>query len=469
MTAVYLITIVCCSVLALATLSLLAYLYVSLLRRNRLFAAAIVIALALHVVVGGACWLFRGTVATERPDTVVHIAPLAAPLPDKLPTPPKLTLPKLPVLPQGHMDGDRHARTNPFGHHPQNHAPGDPNAGPAMKTGPSAPPPVKVLLRPSSTPEDAIPQDNSNPDVLNPSFLRTVIGPGGCKGKPGDDGGYENGTGNGPFKAGIEIGKRDGRVYFVRLKHGGGAWNAHAEGTRRLLAFLNTYFPCESESWPMTAAELRDRYLDKGMQPCFLYLYCDDSFSLSATEVKVLRAYMAKGGFLFLDSRPDPAIKELVTGELAKILPGARLVAIPKNHPINSFLFRLTSPGVGLNVIERTNYGIMQDNRVVVFYTPGNFTQLYASFPPAGDEYVTAQYQMGANVMLYAIRRGDATNVPREHGANAEISNQTVNRLLDGGNVPSPAPSLDAPRKPVKITPDGGGSGQPEDINLRDE
>jgi hypothetical protein len=467
MMAVYLlITVACGSLLALAILGLLVYLFVSLLRKNRLFAATIVIAFGLHVLVGVGCWLASVRPGANLGPAIIHVAPMPPPAPEKLPHLIIPTLPRLPELAVGRKDGDKQSNKNPLGENPHERLPGAPNQGGMMPKNPATDKPVEPpLVIPTGIPDDAAYFVENYDQNFGRGEVTGMHGR-GRSGKNGKNGGVDDGDPRGEWKRGVP-GTRDGRVYFIRLKHGSGAWNAHAEGTRRLLAYLNAYVPCESDTWPMTAAELDSRYLRKGLQPSFLYLYCDDTFTLNPREVRVLRAYLDDGGFLFLDSRPDPAIKELVASELSQILPGSRLTAIPRSHPINTFLFRLSSPGVGLNVIDQANYGISQSNRLNVFYTMGNFAQLYATFPPTGDDYVTAQYQMGANVMLYGIRSGDPTDITRREGARADVTNQAVNRLL---GVKAPAAHADTPLKPIyNITPDTPTANEPDEILLTEE
>lgn len=314
--------------------------------------------------------------------------------------------------------------------------------------------------------------DSGGEVVANPDDKGDIFGPGDSldvsdianigKGGGGDDWGVEDGDPNGGIPLGFPNGKIGGRVYFVRLKHGSGAWNAYDEGTRRLLSYVDkNSFPCQSETWPMTANELRKRYMSKGVQPTFLYLYCDESFSLSNSEVAVLREYMDKGGFLFLDSRPDPIIKDRVAREIDKVLPGSRLSPVANSHAINSYLYRLSMPGVGENIVEKKNYGITREGRLVVFFTMGNFSHLYQVFQVGADEYTTAQYQMGVNVIVYAITKADATGIAKKKGADAAVTTQALEHLMNSimGSGPSTDPnggpsSVKVKPEPV-LTPDG--------------
>jgi hypothetical protein len=468
MTAIYLMTLISGTLLGLALLTLLALFFASLYRNNRLLLCTLTAALALHLGVGSIIWLVRGMTPSLPEGPTVHILPAQPPPPVAI-QPLKPIIPKKLDLARGKWDGDKRAKVNPRGENP-NLKPGDPNPQKPSK-------PFKILkdplppFIPVTDPNDAT-FFTDNDASINAGEIRTIIGTHGAKpGERGENGGDPNGGKSRVWRRGDPRATgEDGRVYFIRLKHSSGAWNAHAVGINRLLGFLDGYFPCEAESWPLTAAEMAERYMRQDVQPAFVYVYCDDTLAFSPREVAILREYLARGGFLFLDSRPDPVIKELVTRELAKILPGSHLAAVPKSHPINTFLFRLTAPGVGLNIIEKTNYGVTQNHRLAVFYTMGNFAQLYASFPPTADDYVKAQYQMGANVMVYAIRQGNPADLPREAGANARVTNQTIDRLL---GIPAPkATPPDAPRTTMKITPIAPSlavSEEPADITLQDD
>jgi hypothetical protein len=458
----FIVALTCGGLLALAALGLLGYLFVSLLHRNRLLALAILGALALHLGVAGVLLLVHGPVHAPTATAVLHIAPPPLPAPLDLPKPPKPTF-EQPALPQGTTNGSRHATANPRGN--------DPSKRPGAR-GPAATvilkdPPPPPLVQPSLDPEASyLDTGFTDPHGELTSITRGTDSRGG----KGENGGFRNGDPHSTeYARGDRNGTRDGRVYFLRLKYGSGAWNAHAEGIRRLLRFLDAYVVCESDSWAMTTAELSDRYLRRQMQPCFIYAYCDETFSLSPSEAAILRDYLTRGGFLFLDSRPDPYIKEQVANQLAALLPGSRLAPIAKSHPINRFLFQLTSPGVGFNIIDGVNYGVTRGDRLAVFYTMGNFAQLYAANTPESDEYIKAQYQMGANVMLYAIEKGNAAGMRQEAGANARITTQTLQRLLDAGTgaasvAPSPA---DVPAPSIKLAP--ADNDAPADIRLQDE
>jgi hypothetical protein len=458
---------------------------VRLFKTNRLFFWSITVALSGHLLAGGLLYGIGKLEKPEERDLHVKILAFKPAPPKKIPEPPKPKIPEiLPDIPFGVTDGNRKVKEPPKGVRNATKA-GAKGAGPS-KSDPGRPM-VSSIGDTGDVPVDVKDEglfSSDFQDVINASDIRN-LGTGG--GGDGDGLGDPDGKGDGDMPAGFKDGKRGGRVYFVRLKYGNAsAWGAHAEGTRRLMAFMNQYFPCETDSWPMTATEMRNRYMNKGAQPTFLYIYCDETFTLSIGEAEVLREYLKRGGFLFMDSRPEFAIRDLVSSELAKLLPGYRLGTLPGSHPINSFLFALSTPGVGENVIDRKNYGVAKDGRLVVFYTMGNFSHLYSEFASNSDDYIKAQYQMGANVMLYGIRKGNRADIVQRAGAKAEVTNQAIDRLLSmgGGGTKPAGGAAEQPRTResllIKNPPPANGEGGdgentppaddgPEDVKLNDD
>jgi len=441
---VMLVTLLKIMLATLAVVSILVISLVSVYRNNRLFFICLLGAFFSHLfVAGGLLTVQKILEAKPLQEARVTIMMPPKPKPEKIKIePPKpVELPKTLDIPKGRMDGNPKAKTMPKGN-PKPSTPRDP--GRPMVSNVSDQGEVFVDEK------DTGPLQDSLDDVINRRDVATLAnGTGGTEGDP-------NGQGTGDVPRGFPDGKVGGRVYFIRLKHGSGAWNAYNDGTTRLLSFLNNYFPCASDTWPMTSAELRDRYMNKGAYPTFIYMYCDETFALSQTDVTVLHDYMTKAnGFLFLDSRPDPAIMDHIAAELEKVISGSRLQPLSNSHPINSFLFKLNSPGVGENVVTMKNYGVSKNGHLVVFYTMGNFAHLYSANAPDAFEYITAQYQMGANVMLYAIRKGDPSAVRQEKGVSAKITNNALQQLgfLDAGSPGTEKPGEKKPDESVKVKP----------------
>ncbi len=334
------------------------------------------------------------------------------------------------------------------------------------------PPPARIIVSDAAA-EDAIITSNydnliseNESDNINTSEIRTDFST--------FTAGSPDGEGSGDVPYGFPDGKVGGRVYFISLKWGGSnsGWRANSEGLKSLLAFINPIVPCQTTSWPMTAAEIRMKYLMKNQVPSFIYIFCDETFALSSVDATVLRDYINKGGFLFMDSR-DEAIKEKVSRELEKVTSG-KLSPIANSSPIYQFLFK-TGPVVGFNPFAK-NYSISRAGRIVVFFTPGNFSGVYANYKPSDLEYIKGVYQMGANVMIYAIRKGDSSGITKQKGADTTVTKSVIDKLIgdkpavaSSGTGNNPAPEESVKIKPPSVNP-GGSSGSnnddPEEIKI---
>lgn len=458
------------ALLITAGLAVLGLVLLSMYRNNRLFFWSLVAAAGLHFLFFGISFA-AGKLIKEVPEEVrIKIASFRPepPKPKQIEKPKQKPLENF-NIPWGSTTGKRNAKIPPKGTNKFGQKAG--KAGDKSKSKPAPGRPMVSGLDEHGT----VPIDEKDEGLFSGTFegvidtadIRTIAS-NGDGGNGGDGAGHPDGEGDGEIPAGFPNGKIGGRMYFMRLKHGSGAWNAHNEGTRRLLSFLNQYFPCESEGRAMTSGELRDKYMRRNTQPSFLYIYVDDSFSLTGTDSTVLREYVNKGGFLFVDSRYDPDIKARVERELGKMLGGLRLAPLSNSHPINRFLFTLSSPGVGLNFVEQKNYGITKGGRLVVFYTPGNFSECYELHAANEHEYFTAQYQMGANVMVYGMLKGDASSVNTRKGADARVTTQTMEKLgfLDSPKGPEkkdPEESVKIKRDPPVIPDSGEAPPPPED------
>lgn len=469
-------------IVSLIAVGLILTALVLIFANNRLLFWCLVGAACLHFGAAGAyalkLWL------APKEDTV-RIKIAALPTPEPLPTPKPEPTPKPtpeetrpPELPKGRQDAKKDVKKMPKGQ----------TMRPRKREVTRNVPPPKVIATRRDNPTG---QHAFVPDVPDASYerkldefdptakydplqeVRDIAGRARAgSGTDSGDAGDPSGEGTGEIPYGWENGKANGRVYFVRLKFGTGDWNAHSDGTRKLMKFLDPILHTEAEGRAYSAQEIRDRFLSKKKPPSFIYIRCDDSFTLTNTEATVLRNYLAVGGFLFLDSRPDPLVREHIASELSKVL-AEPLQPIPNSDPINSCLFKLPVPAFGQNVIERKNYGCRRNGKLVVFYTPGNFTSFYEDFQPGQTEYVTATYQMGANVMIYGINRGNVSGITQRGGASAKITTQALEALhLIDPTGPGAAPTL-KPGESVKIkrTPRPGakpGEDEPDDIKMID-
>ena len=399
-------------------------------RSNKLLFRCLIAAFAIHVGIVGIIWLGGYTAKAKADNIMISNVQIQDKQEEKKEEPKELKKIERTEEVLGTKDGDKTVEKTKLGDTTNPNADNKPVQeqyhGTFIHTGGDTP--------------DGVPAGPGGPglnlDGKSGPSRNDIPGPGGT-GTYGLPGGSTDGTG---IKEGVESGKINGKLYFMRIKHSSGSWNSYSNGISRLLSFMNTNnVSSANNDIPMTLKEVNEQYISKSITPTFLYFYCDDNFSLSEAEVNILKNYMQNGGFLFLDSRRSDSIESRVKREMRKVLPAASLTAISNGHSINNFQYTFDSPGVGMNFTgnKRYNLGIQQGGRYVVFYTMGNFAQFYAeiNYSNASD-YEKAQYQMGANVVLYAINKGDGSGIRKIKGASTEITPGDIDRLsgmLGGG------------------------------------
>ena len=274
---------------------------------------------------------------------------------------------------------------------------------------------------------------------------------------------------------GFANGKINGKIYFIRLKHDNGAWNEHPEGTDHLLQYinLNAFFQCERSTRAMTCQTIEESCL-KGRDPqppTFLYIYCDSSFTLTNSEVRVLSDYLGMGGFLFMDSRDDDLIQARVAQEMSRVMEGKTLSPISGGDTINHFMFDIAGGAYGFSDLyggTRRNYGIRGDSgKLQVFYSRGNWAALFGTVyrpdDPVLKQFADREYQMATNVILYAIDKGDDSTIEKKSGAQAvHVSESMLSKLgfLDSTPGGSTAPKIH--RKPGS----GTSGSNPTDVDV---
>ena len=165
----------------------------------------------------------------------------------------------------------------------------------------------------------------------------------------------------------------------------------------------------------------------------------DSGFDLTPAEADTLQRYMDKGGFLFIDSKPTPpAIRSTVSNIVSQVT-GRSLEKIDPGHAINTFQYELNSPAYGKNFLEKANYGVTKNGKLCVFYTPGSFADIFDNAEAKEANY-RGTYQMAVNVIMYAICKGDSSEIRKKAGA------ETVVKIED-------IPTYTAPVQPVIPVP----------------
>jgi len=211
-------------------------------------------------------------------------------------------------------------------------------------------------------------------------------------------------------KGGWPDGVPGGKIRFIRLEYAGRDWDdgmdAASAADINFLNFLRKEVPFpvahKSESNPIS---MLARY-PKGRAPPFVYMTGSDTIRTSAHDRKVLREYMLGGGMLFADAgsrRWDYHFRDFI----GKVLPGKRLIDIADDDVIYQmpYTFPNGAPPLWHHGGERA-LGMRHKGRWIVFYYPGDMNDAWKTGRWGLDrDLADKAYQMGVNVMYYAITR----------------------------------------------------------------
>ena len=194
------------------------------------------------------------------------------------------------------------------------------------------------------------------------------------------------------------------RLTIARLQYdGGGDWYANPSSLPNLLRAIR-----ERTSLDIEPAEARVRLTDDRLWDYpFLHATGHGNIKLSDAEVKRLREYLERGGFLHVDD--NYGLDEHFRREIARVFPDRQLVDVPLAHPIYNIVYRFPE---GLPKIHEHDgkpargYGIFLGDRLAVFYSHesdlGNGWEdpEVHNDPPHLHE---AALRMGINLFVYAV------------------------------------------------------------------
>jgi hypothetical protein len=114
---------------------------------------------------------------------------------------------------------------------------------------------------------------------------------------------------------------------------GGGDWYANPSSLPNLLAAIR-----ERTTLRVAAVESRVRLTDDGLwNHPFLHVTGHGNIVLSDAEVRSLRQYLLRGGFLHLSD--NYGIDAAFRREIARVFPDRKLVDVPLSHPVYSIVY----------------------------------------------------------------------------------------------------------------------------------
>ncbi|MDQ7054946.1 MAG: DUF4159 domain-containing protein [candidate division KSB1 bacterium] len=196
------------------------------------------------------------------------------------------------------------------------------------------------------------------------------------------------------------------RFVIARIKYrGGGDWYNDPSIIPNMLRFLNanTHLRCAIEE---RHVELMD---DALFTYPIVFLTGHGRIRFSDEEAARLRLYLTGGGFLYADD--DYGMDQYFRAEMKKVFPEKRWVELPFKHDIFHILYKFPN---GVPKIHEHDggpgkaYGLFHEGRMVVFYTFNtNISDGWADPDVHHDPEEVRQkaFQMGANIILYALTR----------------------------------------------------------------
>lgn len=201
---------------------------------------------------------------------------------------------------------------------------------------------------------------------------------------------------------------RDGKVRFIRLKHGGPGWdNGFNDGDVNFLQALRTItgfaVAGSGEAYPIAAL----RKIVPGRAPPFVYLTGTGEFSLDKDDSAAIREYCLKEGGMVLADNSGGGFDEPLVAQMKQVFADLEWVAVPKGDTILRipFAFPDGAPMLAAPAGKTSLQGIKFKDRWVVLYHRGG---LMNAWKTRSNDQVTKEAQgfarnLGINVVYYCF------------------------------------------------------------------
>ncbi len=184
---------------------------------------------------------------------------------------------------------------------------------------------------------------------------------------------------------------------------GGGDWYANPSGLPNLMKAIS-----QRLALPMADRPAQVRLTDPTLWSYpYLYMTGHGNVTFSDEEVRLLRRYLAQGGFLHADD--NYGMDESFRREIRRVFPDADLTLVPRNHPVYHVAYEMPE---GLPKVHKHDgkpaqgLGIFDKGRLVVYYSYqsdlGNGWEdpdRYGDPNPSRE----AALRMGVNLFAYAL------------------------------------------------------------------
>ena len=207
---------------------------------------------------------------------------------------------------------------------------------------------------------------------------------------------------------------------FVRLKYPGGDWYTNIVNYYRWPSDLKfTEILSENTTIDVEVRE-HPQYVDIDDEGLFaypfLYMTGHSGIRLSPEQVRKLRDYFERGGFLHIEDCDirlhnyrgglRPYIYEMVR----QVYPEKQFERLEMSHPIYHTLYQHDEYLGGdkrIKNISDYDEAIMDDDRVIIYFCPSDLNCAWEGRPcePGGEEQRTWAFKQGMNVVAYALTR----------------------------------------------------------------
>lgn len=207
---------------------------------------------------------------------------------------------------------------------------------------------------------------------------------------------------------------------FVRLKYPGGDWYTNIVNYYRWPSDLKfTEILAENTTIDVEVRE-HPQYVDIDDEGLFaypfLYMTGHSGIRLSPEQVRKLRDYFERGGFLHVEDCDirlhnyrgglRPYIYEMVR----QVYPEKQFERLEMSHPIYHTLYQHDEYLGGdkrIKNISDYDEAIMDDDRVIIYFCPSDLNCAWEGRPcePGGEEQRTWAFKQGMNVVAYALTR----------------------------------------------------------------
>jgi hypothetical protein len=211
----------------------------------------------------------------------------------------------------------------------------------------------------------------------------------------------------------------DGRIVFTRIRYGGGfgssGWRGGASWAHdypradsHLSVILDEITSMSIQVEETNVLTLEDPQLFRNP---IIYISEPGFWQMNEIEVRNLRNYLLKGGFLIFDDFENEQLRN-VEVQMRRALPEHHMIEIDASHPIFHSFFDVTAiyfPHPMVNVTP-VYYGIFEDNdptkRMIAIVNHNNDLAEFWEWSDSGwlpVDNTNEAYKLGVNYMVYGL------------------------------------------------------------------